>query len=245
MGWLGVKVAARHEWAPGLVSLRLDTRVAHEAGQFVSLALDDGEQRVKRSYSAANAEGAEVEVYVSQVDGGQLSPRLLSLAVGDRVWLEDQARGFFTLKWVPGAKVAWMLSTGTGLSPFLSMLRGNALEQHFGRVVLVHGVRRNAHLGYREELSRLAASRPGFLTYVPMVTREPPSAGGLRGRIPERIVDGSLERCAASSLSEEGGHVLLCGNPSMISEAREALEQRGLRIHRRRQPGHISFERYW
>lgn len=236
----------RRQWAPGLVSLKLDQSLPHEAGQFVTLALGEGEARIKRPYSVASAEGAQVEVYLSQVDEGQLSPPLTALGVGDGVWLEDQARGFFTLKWIPKAEVAWMLCTGTGVGPFLSMLRADAIWSHFQHVVLVHGARLNAHLGYREELSQWVARRPGRLTYLPMVTREMPSSGVLQGRIPDRIADGFLEQSAGRSLGAETAHVLLCGNPSMIVSVQELLlQQRGMRPHRRRQPGQISFERYW
>jgi ferredoxin--NADP+ reductase len=244
--WIETKIESRRDWAPGLMSLEL-AAVASPfiPGQFINLGLDRGGDRLKRSYSLASAAGERCEVYLSRVPEGALTPALFDLGPGDPVWLDDRALGFFTLDHVPPAERVWLLATGTGLGPFLSMLRGPTLWQRFSRIVLVHGVRQVSHLGYSEELARLAHDRRGQLEYVPALTREAPPAGGLAGRLPALIEAGELERRVGLSFDPARDHVLLCGNPAMIEETRVVLESRGLAKHRPRKPGQITIESYW
>lgn len=245
MAWIHSAITRRHEWAPGLVTLGFDAVASpYTPGQFVNLALDRDGARIKRSYSLASAAGAPSEFYLTEVPGGGLTPELFRLKLGDRVWIDDRALGFFTLDYVPPARHAWLLSTGTGLGPFIAMLRSPAIWQRFERVVLVHGVRQVSHLGYSGELEGLARERQGQLVYLPVVSREL-TPGMLHGRLPALIGSGELERAAALALEPALAHVLLCGNPAMISEVQTLLEQRGMHKHRPRKPGHISFESYW
>ena len=246
MAWIETKISSRKDWAPGLTSLTLDAgAAAFVPGQFVNLGLDLGGVRIKRSYSLASPPGAPSEVYLSLVPGGALTPALFELGPGDPVWLDDRALGFFTLDHVPPAGRAWLLATGTGLGPFLSMLRSPSIWQRFERIVLVHGVRYVSHLGYAEELTRISAERGGQLVYLPLVTREQPPPGGLVGRLPALIESGELERRAGLSFAAPTDHVLMCGNPAMISEVQAVLGTRGLEKHRPRKPGHITIESYW
>jgi ferredoxin--NADP+ reductase len=127
----------------------------------------------------------------------------------------------------------------------MAMLRSPAIWERSERIVLVHGVRKVEHLGYARELEGLLSARAGRFAYVPTVSRDPAPPGALQGRLPALIASGELERLAALSLEPEGTHVLLCGNPAMISDVQALLEGRGMHKHRPRKPGHISFESYW
>jgi ferredoxin--NADP+ reductase len=244
--WIETKIASRKDWAPGLASLTLEAAAApFVPGQFINLGLDRGGARIKRSYSLASSPGAPCEVYLSLVPGGELTPALFELGPGDPLWLDDRALGFFTLDHVPPAERAWLLATGTGLGPFVSMLRSPQIWQRFERIVLVHGVRYISHLGYADELQRMAAERGGQLSYVPLVTREAAPPGGLLGRLPALIQSGELEGRVGLSIAAATDHVLMCGNPAMISEVQAVLGARGLEKHRPRKPGHITIESYW
>lgn len=247
--WITTKVAARVQWAPDLVTLQLATPIDFKPGQFVNVALtDETGKRERRSYSLASAPGAPAELYLGQVPSGQFSPRLLALQVGDTLELDSKPSGFFTLDELPleeQPKQAWFLATGTGLGPFISMLRDGAAQRRFDRIIVVHGVRQLAHLGYREELQRLVQQSAGRVSYLPLVSREQPPPAGLSGRIPALISSGQLEQVSGVTLSPERSQVLLCGNPQMIAESKQTLEARGLRVHRRRNPGHILSENYW
>lgn len=239
--WVAGTVVERRVWAEGLVSLKLDaTLEPFEAGQWTNLALDLEGERVRRAYSLASAPGHPPELLLSLVPGGRFTPHLIALQVGDRVELEKQPQGFFTLRWLPPAKDLWMVATGTGLAPFMSMLRQGEVWQRFERVVLVHGARRTDQLAYREELA--AESR---VSYVPSVSREPDAPGAQHGRVTALLESGALEQAAGVELSAARSHVMLCGNPEMIAEMSALLDARGLKKHRQRRPGHVTTESYW
>jgi ferredoxin--NADP+ reductase len=246
MAWVESKILGRQLWADGLITLQLEAVVAaFIPGQFVNLGLDLGGERVKRSYSLASAPGAPSEFYLSHVPAGVLTSPLFARQPGETVWIDDRALGFFTLQHVPEARDLWLLATGTGLGPFLAMLRAPDIWQRFAHVVLVHGVREVAHLGYAALLETWAKQHGEQFTYVPVVSREAAPSGALAGRLPQLIASGELERRAELGLTLEHSHVLLCGNPSMITDVTAVLAERGMQKHRPRKPGHFSFESYW
>jgi len=242
--FVDAEITARTQWAEGLWTMRLDAEVASfEPGQFVNLALPVDGELVKRAYSIASAPSCPLELYLVRVDGGVLTPRLDAMTIGDVVKVDTRANGFFTLRHVPQGRDAWLLSTGTGLGPFISMLRSGQLWSRFENVVLVNGARRLAHLGYRDELETLQRTQPSF-RYVPMVTREH-HEDIIRSRIPAAVRAGVLDQIAGRQLDADHAQVMLCGNPDMIRDSIEALAERGLRKHRRAKPGHITVEKYW
>lgn len=239
-----VTLIERRDWAPGLATFRLDAAPQFEAGQFFNFGVKTSEGPIRRSYSAASAPGERLEFFVTAVPGGALTPSLFDLGVGSELDLDPKPQGFFTLRFMPQTRDAWLLATGTGLGPFISMLRGAALWEHFQRVFLVHGVRERAHLAYGDELRELETKRGNF-RYLRCVSREAPGAGEVAGRIPAALADGQLQALAGAELEPEHCHVLLCGNPQMIDDTHEALKPLGLVKHRVRKPGHISSEKYW
>jgi ferredoxin--NADP+ reductase len=246
MAWSEARVLARREWSPGLVTLTVQADIApFEPGQFVNVGLRLEGELVFRAYSLASPPGAPLEFYVTEVEGGALTPELAKLRPGDSLLVEQHPQGFFSLRYVPDTPELWLLATGTGLGPFLSMLRSEEIWRRFGRLVVAHGVREVAHLCYREEFAALAAQHEGRLVWVPVVSREPAAGGVLHGRLTTTLADGSLEARAGITLAPERSHVMLCGNPAMIQDVTALLEGRGLRKHRQRKPGHISIEKYW
>jgi ferredoxin--NADP+ reductase len=239
------RVAARRDWAPGLVTLTVDATIEpFVAGQFVNLGLEIDGEFVRRSYSIASAPGAPLEFYLKEVPAGALTPWLTRLERGDHIQVERKPQGFFTLAYVPPCRNLWFIATGTGLGPFLAMLRGGDVWQRCEHVSVVHGVRHATQLSYADELAALDAAHPGRLSYTPLVSGGPP-AGALPGRITTAVADGSLEARAGVAIDAERSHLMLCGNPDMILELTALLAQRGLRKHRVRAPGHISAEKYW
>ena len=239
------RVAARHDWAPGLITLTVDAAIEQfVAGQFVNLGLEIDGQFVRRSYSIASAPGTLLEFYLKEVPGGALTPSLVRLEPGASVWVERKPQGFFTLAYVPPCPELWLVATGTGLGPFLAMLRGEDVWQRFERISVVHGARGAEQLSYAEELAALGAAHPGQLSYTQLVSGGAPGTA-LPGRVTTAFADGSLEARAGLSLNPERSHLLLCGNPDMILELTAVLTARGLRKHRVRTPGHITAEKYW
>jgi ferredoxin--NADP+ reductase len=248
--WLEGRVAHVRRWTPTLFSLGVDVEgPAFVAGQFARLALPappgSKEPMLGRPYSFVNPPHERPhEFYVVVVPEGPLSPRLATLEPGDPIWLLARANGFFTLDEVPEAESLWCLATGTGIGPFLSMLRTDDAWAKFAHVVLAHAVRVGEELTYRDEIAGVARAHPGAFHYVPIVSRED-RPGALRGRIPALIDDGRLESFAALPLAADASHVMLCGNPQMVDDVQAVLARRGMKRHRRKEPGQVTMETYW
>ncbi|HWA36571.1 MAG TPA: ferredoxin--NADP reductase [Burkholderiales bacterium] len=240
MTWLEGTVVENRHWTEALFSLKVEgAPLQFEAGQFVRIALDIGDERIARPFSFVNPPSQPVhEFYGVVVPEGPLSPRLARLRAGDRLFVASNPAGFLVLSEVPEARTLWLISTGTGIAPFLSMLQEGTVWKRFGNVVLVHAVRHANELVYRDLIAGFPALR-----YVRMVSREV-APGALSGRIPAALRDGRLEAAAGSAL-DEASHVMLCGNPEMLKDAQAALAERGLRKHRRRTPGHVTVESFW
>jgi ferredoxin/flavodoxin---NADP+ reductase len=248
--WVEGRVSGKRHWTQSLFSLQVDApEVTFQAGQFGRLALPappgHKEPMLGRPYSFVNPPDSQPhEFYFTVLPEGPLTPRLAALDVGDPVWLAPRANGFFCIAEVPAADTLWCLSTGTGLGPFLSMLRTGEPWTKFGRVVLVHAVRRAEELTYRDEIAGIGGAHPGAFTFVPFVSREA-QQGALSGRIPGAIADGRLEARAGIALSPEHSHAMLCGNPAMVEDTQKLLETRGMQRHRRKEPGQVTVETYW
>ncbi len=249
--WIEGRVSAMKHWSEQLFSLRVEADLApYVAGQFTRLALmlpgaDGTPERVAHAYSFVNPPHVGYhEFYVVCIPDGRLTPHLQRLVVGDRLWLARQASGFLTLDELPAGRDLWMLSTGTAIGPFLSLLAEGGVFAHFEQVVLAHGVRWGHELSYQELIAEQQARWPGRLHYVPFVTREPwPS--GVTGRIPEAIADGRLEAHLGLPLVPQTSRIALCGNPAMVRDTLAVLQGRGFRKHLRREAGEICMENYW
>jgi len=238
--WLAGRVLENRHWTDALFSLRVEApRLDFEAGQFVRIGL---EPALVRAFSFVNPPHDPVlEFYGIVVPQGPLSPRLARLEPGASLQIASNPAGFLTLSQVPDADTLWLVSTGTGIAPFLSILRTETPWRRFRTVVLVHAVRHASELVYRDLIGKLV--NENRLRYVTFVSREA-APGSLAGRIPAAIRDGRLEAAAGAPLDERA-HVMLCGNPQMLRDAAAALAERGLRKHRRRNPGHITVESFW
>jgi ferredoxin/flavodoxin---NADP+ reductase len=235
------RVIENRQWTDTLFSLRVEgPRLNFEAGQFVRIGI---EPKLVRAFSFVNApQDPVLEFYGVVVPQGPLSPRLAQLKKGDVLLVASNPAGFLVLSEVPDAETLWLVSTGTGIAPFLSILRTETPWARFRNVVLVHAVRHANELAYKDLLHELLEQRPSF-RYVTFVSREA-APGSLAGRIPSAVRDGRLEAAAGLALDLRS-HVMLCGNPQMLKDATAALAERGMRKHRRRNPGHIAVESFW
>jgi ferredoxin--NADP+ reductase len=238
------RVIGRRDWCDGLWSMFVDAPTApHEPGQFLNIGLAIDGRPIRRAYSLASAPGAPLEFYLVRVAGGALTPVLHRLQPGDELDIDPRPHGFFVPSELPVARDLWLVASGTGLGPYMAMLREGGVLAKFERVLLVHGVRSFDHLGYKDELTELARSRPSFC-YLPALSRDS-QPDALHGRITTLLSQGGLERAAHVELNPSSSHVMLCGNPEMIVEMMVLLSERGLKKHRRREPGHITTEKYW
>lgn len=207
------------------------------------------DKMLQRAYSLASSPLTKeyLELYVILVPEGALTPRLMHLNVGDEMWTSPKVVGMFTLDDVAEDANLVLISTGTGVAPYLSMLRTHLLENGKRRVALLHGVRHSWELGYRSELELLQDAKPNF-TYIPMVSRpekETVSWKGRTGHVQAIWEDKTLEKLWDTSLTPENTHLYLCGNPAMITDMEKILQGQGFQEHTRRTPGQIHFEKYW
>ncbi len=203
---------------------------------------------VRRAYSIASdpRERDHIELFVILVEQGKLTPQMWGMQRGARIWMSDEFKGEFTLDVVPPAKDLVMISTGTGLAPYISMYRAFRNTNRWRRFVVINGVRHVQDLGYRKELEQWAAEDP-TLTYIPTVSRaaESDQWAGFHGRITPVLEADRYEQLVGAPLSPETCHVFLCGNPAMIDETEALLVTRGFTVHTHDQPGNVHFERYW
>lgn len=244
--WLEGRITDKQRWTDRLFSLRIDAPLGEfQAGQFTRIALDIDNERIGRPYSLVNAPHERpLEIYFNEVPDGPLSPHLSELQPGDRLWVDETPRGFFTLEEVPEGRHLWMLATGTALGVFLAILKTDEPWRRFEQIILVHGVRTADELTYADTMEQLSARHGDRFTFVPALSREPREAT-LHGRIPALLADGRLERTTGLGLAPETSQLMLCGNQGMIQDATEYLKSRGFRKNRRSEPGHITTEKYW
>ena len=243
--WLNATVSETIHWTGNLFSIKAKTGpLPFIAGQFVRLALDGPEGRIQRAYSLVNPPDSEhQEFLVSNVADGLLSPLLQQLTPGDTLGISQPATGFFILDEVPDGDNLWLIATGTGIGPYLSMLATAEPYRRFAQIILVHSVSKAADLVYKELIEGFAAQHPGQLHYQPIVTREP-NPGALQDRIPNLIASHQLQQ-QCGQLMNPNSQVMLCGNPQMITDTKTLLESMGLKKNLRRTPGNITVEQYW
>jgi ferredoxin--NADP+ reductase len=240
------KVVGIRQWTDRLFSIMVDAPVEPwQSGQFGKLVLEIGGEAIGRPYSYVNApDERPLEFYYITVEGGPLTERLVKLKPGDAIYLAPKAAGFLVLAELPQAENLWMLSTGTALGPFLSILKTPDPWARFRDVVLVHAVRSAAELTYRDQIDRLLAAHPGRLRYVPFVSREPTDFA-IQARVPEAIRDGRLQAKAGVELSPAKSQVMICGNPDMVKDTTDTLIELGFKKNKRKDPGQITVENYW
>lgn len=248
--WISAKVLENYQWTSRLYSLRLDADLMpFKAGQFVRLQLpltvDDERKLVAKSYSLLNAPDDPVaEVFYNVVPNGKLSTALAQLRAGDTVDVSQPANGFFVLDEIPQARHLWLVATGTGLGPYLSILKTPQAWERFEKIVLVHGVPLINELAYADLIRSFAQQYPEQFCFISCVTREP-NPQGLEGRITSNLESGALEAAAGIALSPQDSHVMLCGNHGMLNDMKILLAKRGMQRHLRHKPGHITTEQYF
>lgn len=238
---------------PSLFTLRTtrDPGFRFTAGQFVRLGVTKADgSTVWRAYSVVSSPFDEyLDFFSIVVPGGEFTSELSRLRVGDTLMVERQATGFLTLNRFVDGRDLWLLGTGTGVAPFLSILQDFEVWEKFERIILVYSAREARELAYQSLIQGLAqreylAEYAHKLTYLPLVTREQ-HPGALHGRITTLIANGELERAAGVALTPEHSRVMICGNPQMIDDTRQLLKQRDMQLSLSRRPGQVAVENYW
>ena len=241
-------------WTDNLFSFRTtrDRGYRFVPGQFARLGVPGAAEgsTVWRAYSIASASYDEhLEFFSVVVPGGAFTSRLKQLREGDSILVERRSYGFLTTDRFADGRDLWMLATGTGLAPFLSILHEFDTWERYENLVLVQSVRTRDELAYEDlirgfDKSEYYAQFAHKLRYARIVTREP-VPGTLRDRVTRLIASGVLEENIGLKLAPDGSRVMLCGNPEMVEDSRKLLTERGFRLSRRGEPGHLAVENYW
>ena len=264
---MNATVTSRNEINHGLLVLQVtpdEELPPFKAGQYTVLGLPgsaprsayadpedppaDPDKMIKRAYSIASSslQGRYLEFYIALVRTGALTPRLFALDAGDRIWLGQRVVGMFTLDDVPPGKHLVFVATGTGLAPYLSMLR-SAYEFDADRTTIVcHAARVSWDLGYRSELEGMAARYANFhyLPIIDEVDRDPNWQGEV-GFVNRFVDEDTIAELLGHALDPTDTSVFLCGNPLMIDSMMELLATLGFKKHTRKQPGSLFVEEYW
>jgi ferredoxin--NADP+ reductase len=246
MKWIPGRIVKRHVWSEGLFTLGIETEglAPFEPGQFLQIGMQNGENHLHRPYSVASPFGEVIEFFIVRVDGGQLTPRLWDMQVGDPIDVSQRAAGSFTLKHTPDAECLWLIGTGTGLAPYIAMLRTDECWNRYRKIVLLHGVRHASDLAYQEELASYRQQHGDRFHYLPVVSRQKLD-GALHGRITTCLESGELETAVDQPIRPDNSALMLCGNPDMLDEMESILNKRGLQKNKAKAPGQIVIERYW
>ncbi|MBP6495210.1 MAG: ferredoxin--NADP reductase [Psychrobacter sp.] len=273
-----VTVLSKTTWTPNLFSFTVSRPESFKftAGQFVRLGVNPSQLKYYKQQVTANGDSSNEEVdealnedifraysivsspfdevlefFSIVIPDGAFTSQLQHLEVGDDLLLNTMPFGFLTLARYqkPLPKDLWLLATGTGLAPFLSMLQDLKTWEDYEHIILAYSARSIEELAYVKKIESLQedfgslVDNPAKLIFIPVVTREPVE-GALTERLPKLLLDGTLQERAGIALDIDSTHVMLCGNPEMVEDTKETLKSLGLVMNRRGE-GNIAVENYW
>jgi ferredoxin--NADP+ reductase len=244
-------VTSVHHWTESLFTIRTtrDPGLRFDSGQFVMLGLEIDGRPLLRAYSIASANYAdELEFYSIKVADGPLTSHLRNVKVGDEILVGKKPTGTLVLDGLRPGRNLYLLGTGTGLAPFLSLVRDPEVYERYEKVVVTHTVREVADLNYREFLSHDLPNDPDLgeyvapkLIYYPTVTREPFVT---QGRITDLIKSGKLfADIGLPDLDPAQDRLMLCGGPSVLADLKALLLERGFEEGSVAKPGDFVLER--
>ncbi|MGN7831105.1 ferredoxin--NADP reductase [Pseudoxanthomonas sp. 22568] len=246
------RVTHVHHWNDSLFSFRTtrDPGLRFESGHFVMIGLEVDGRPLMRAYSIASPHWEEhLEFFSIKVQDGQLTSRLQHLQVGDPVLVSRKPTGTLVLHDLHPGRHLYLLGTGTGLAPFMSIIQDPETYERYEKVIVAHGVRHISDLAYSGFIERdlprhefLGEQIREKLLYHPTVTRE---VFRNQGRLTDQIADGRLaETCGLPPLHPARDRFMICGSPAMLAEIRTLLDQRGFQCSPRTgHPGDYVFER--
>jgi len=246
------RVLSVHHWNDSLFSFKTtrDPGLRFENGQFVMIGLEVDGRPLTRAYSIASANYEEhLEFFSIKVPNGPLTSRLQHLQEGDEILVSKKPTGTLVIHDLKPANNLYLLSTGTGLAPFMSLIRDIEVYDRFEKVVLIHGVRYLSELAYADFIEKELPDNEFFgeevrskLIYYPTVTREPFRN---QGRLTDLINSGKLfEDIGLPPLDPQHDKAMICGSPQMLADTEALLDARGFKVSLRiGDPGDYVIER--
>jgi ferredoxin--NADP+ reductase len=229
------RVLSVHHWTDTLFSFRTtrDPSFRFRNGEFTMIGIEVEGRPLLRAYSVVSANyEEELEFFSIKVPNGPLTSKLQHLKVGDPIMIGKKPTGTLVLDNLLPGKNLYLLGTGTGLAPFLSIIKDPETYDRFEKVVLVHGCRQVQELAYGEMITEKLPNDEligdyirNQLIYYPTVTRDPFRN---RGRITDLINSGKLfGDIGLASLDPAHDRVMICGSPALVADTRTLLNGRG------------------
>ncbi|QJC36487.1 ferredoxin--NADP(+) reductase [Enterobacteriaceae endosymbiont of Donacia simplex] len=246
--WSIGKIKKIKYWTENLFSIIINAKINNfSAGQFTKLALDINGKKIQRAYSYINSPNNQnYEFYISNIKKGKLSPYLYNLKINDKIFISKNSSGTFILNNIQSCKNLWMLSTGTGIGPYLSILQDKVCFKKFAKIILIHSIRYIEDFNYLNLVKSIEKNYYNKLIVQIILTRNTNINNFLYGYIPNLIKNGQLEKKIGIKISPRNSHIMLCGHPEMIQQTQNFLEKnRGFSKNLKNQNGNITSERYW
>jgi ferredoxin--NADP+ reductase len=245
------EVTAVHHWTDRLFSFRTTRNPGFrfKNGHFTMIGLEREGKPLLRAYSMASANYEdELEFFSIKVPDGPLTSRLQNIRVGDELLVNSKATGTLVLDNLLPGKNLYLIATGTGLAPFLSIVRDPEIYEQFDRIILTHGCRQVEELAYQQAITRdlpeheyLGEEIREKLIYYPTVTRE---KFRNNGRLTDLLRIGKLPRdVGLEPINPEHDRFMICGSPSMLKDICSMLDSQGFRESRHGEQAHYVIER--
>ncbi len=245
------KVLSVHHWTDRLFSFTTtrDAGLRFSNGHFTMIGLRVNGKPLLRAYSIASPNYEESLEFLSiKVEDGPLTSRLQHIQVGDTIVVGRKPTGTLVIDYLLPGKRLYLFATGTGLAPFMSIIRDPETYEKFEQVVLVHGVREVKELAYHDQIEDelpahefLGDTIANQLLYYPTVTRE---AFRHQGRIPDLVASGKLcSDLGIPALDPKTDRAMICGSPDMLRDLKNLLENRGFHEGNTTRPGDFVIER--
>lgn len=240
-----------HHWNESLFSFKTSRSqsLRFENGHFVMMGLEVEGKPLMRAYSIASANyDEELEFFSIKVPDGPLTSRLQNIQVGDPILLSTKPTGTLVADHLLEGKNLYLISTGTGLAPFMSIIKDPEIYERYDKVILTHGVRTVPELAYQHEILTELPKNEFFgeqvrdkLIYYPTVTRE---SYENQGRLTDLMASGRLFRdIGLPFMNPETDRFMICGSPGMLKDTCAILEQQGFSESRHGNKGHYVIER--
>ncbi|MFT4825538.1 MAG: ferredoxin--NADP+ reductase [Halioglobus sp.] len=245
------EVTAVHHWTDRLFSFKTTRNPGFrfENGHFTMIGLEQAGKPLMRAYSMASANYEdELEFFSIKVADGPLTSHLQNIKVGDEVLVNSKATGTLTRDNLLPGKNLYLIATGTGLAPFLSIIKDPEIYENFDKVILAHGCRHVSELAYRDEITRALPEHEYLgdeikqkLIYYPSVTRE---KFHTNGRLTDLLRIGKLTKdIGLDAVNPDDDRFMICGSPSMLKDITKLLDSLGFKESRHGKAAHYAIER--